>query len=115
MVFAALRLRLPLERHGLLAACRRSDPLQLLHAITFALNYLAWVHFIARHTSEDIAAEAQSFTVVVSQSMAVIAVIGFGWLTGSIGAHAYFVAAGFALVGAVLIWLSLLVACRRTT
>jgi PPP family 3-phenylpropionic acid transporter len=83
-------------------------PLQLLHAITFAMGYLSCVHFIALHTSEDIAAEAQSFYVVIQQTMAVIAVIGFGWLTGTLGAQAYFVAAGFAMLGAVLISSTLL-------
>ena len=39
--------------------------------------------------------------------MSVIALIAFGWLTGMMGAQAYFVAAAFALLGAVLIWLSI--------
>jgi PPP family 3-phenylpropionic acid transporter len=65
------------------------------------------VHFIANWTSEDIAAEAQSFFYVLQQAMSVIALIGFGWLTGLLGPHAYFVAAGFAAIGAALIWLSM--------
>src|SRR5690606_28918792 len=36
--------------------------LQLLHAITFAFAYFGGIHFIARWTSEDIAAEAQGFS-----------------------------------------------------
>ncbi|HEV7717777.1 MAG TPA: MFS transporter [Arsenicitalea sp.] len=81
--------------------------LQLLHSITFALGYLGCVHFIARWTSEDIAAEAQSFYVVLQQAMSVIALVGFGWLVPVLGEHAYFVAAGFALLGAALILISL--------
>ena len=81
--------------------------LQLLQSLTFALGYLGSVHFIANWTSEDIAAEAQSFFVVLQQGMSVIALVGFGWLIGVMGAHAYFIAALFALVGAGCVWLSL--------
>lgn len=87
--------------------------LQLLHALTFAMGYLSVVHFISLHTSETIAAEAQSFYVVLQQSMSVIAVLGFGWLTRSMGAHAYFVAAGFALLGVLVLIAALsATACR---
>jgi hypothetical protein len=65
------------------------------------------VHFIAKWTSEDIAAEAQSFYVVLQQAMSVIALVGFGWLVPMLGERAYFVAAGFALLGAGLILASL--------
>ncbi|MGV3651910.1 MAG: MFS transporter [Devosia sp.] len=87
--------------------------LQMLHAITFGMGYLGCVHFIAAHTSDTIAAEAQSFYVVLQQSMSVFAVIGFGWLTGFMGAEAYFVAAGFAGIGALIILFSLPLAARR--
>jgi len=73
--------------------------LQMLHAITFALGYLSVVQFIATHTRERIAAEAQSFYVVMQQSMSVTALVGFGFLGESLGAHAYFAAAGLALAG----------------
>lgn len=88
--------------------------LQMLHSVTFALGFLGCVHFIANWTSEDIAAEAQSFFVVLQQGMAVIALVGFGWLVGMMGPHAYFVAAAFAALGAVLIWLSLRMVQPRT-
>lgn len=81
--------------------------LQLLHSITFALGYMGCVHFIANWTSDDIAAEAQSFFQVLQQAMSVIALVGFGWLVGLIGAQSYFVAAAFAGLGGVLIWLSM--------
>jgi PPP family 3-phenylpropionic acid transporter len=87
--------------------------LQMLHAITFAMGYLGCVHFIAAHTSDSIAAEAQSFYVVLQQSMSVVAVVGFGWLTGFMGAEAYFVASGFAAIGAVIIMVSVPMAARR--
>lgn len=81
--------------------------LQLLHSITFALGFMGCVHFIANWTSEDIAAEAQSFFQVLQQGFSVIALLVFGWLIGLMGAKAYFAAAGFAAAGGVLIWLSL--------
>lgn len=82
-------------------------PLQLLHAFTFALGFMGCVNFIANWTSDEIAAEAQGFFQMLQQAMSVVALIAFGWLTGLMGAHAYFVAAAFAFVGAVLIWLSI--------
>jgi len=82
-------------------------PLQALNAITFALGYMGCMHFIANWTSDEIAAEAQGFFQMLQQAMSVIALVAFGWLTGMIGAKAYFVAAAFALLGAVLIFLSI--------
>ena len=82
-------------------------PLQLLHSVTFALGFMGCVHFIANWTSEDIAAEAQSFFQVLQQVMAVIAVTAFGWLSDAYGVHAYFASAAFAAVGGGLIFLSM--------
>ena len=62
--------------------------MQTLHAITFAIGYLGTVHFIANWTSEDIAAEAQSFSFVVQQGVAVVSLVVFGWLLGMFGARA---------------------------
>ncbi len=81
--------------------------LQLLHAITFAMGFMGCVHFIANWTSEDIAAEAQSFFQVLQQGMSVITLAGFGWLVALMGAQAYLVAALFAACGGGLVWLSL--------
>lgn len=89
-------------------------PLQLLHSVTFALGYLGCVHFIANWTSEEIAAEAQSFFQVLQQAMAVIAVTAFGWLAGIAGVHAYFASAAFAGVGAVLIFVSMRLMAPKT-
>jgi PPP family 3-phenylpropionic acid transporter len=88
--------------------------LQLLHAVTFALGFMGCVHFIANWTSEDIAAEAQSFFQVLQQGFSVVALVVFGWLVGLMGAHAYFAAAGFAAMGGILIWLSLQMMQPRT-
>lgn len=81
--------------------------LQLLHGVTFAVGFIGCMTFIANWTSEDIAAEAQSFFVVLQLAMATVAIAAFGWLAGIWGAQAYFASAAFAAVGGVLIWLSL--------
>jgi PPP family 3-phenylpropionic acid transporter len=81
--------------------------LQLLQSLSFAVGLLGAVHFIAKWTSEDIAAEVQSLFVVLQQAMSVIALTGFGWLVGFIGAHAYIVAGGCAFCGGICIWASM--------
>lgn len=81
--------------------------LQLLHSVTFALGFLGCVNFIANWTSEDIAAEAQSFAVMLQQGMAVLAIAGFGGLAGTWGAKAYLASAAFAALGALLVRVSL--------
>lgn len=81
--------------------------LQLLHGITYGLGFIACVNFISNWTSEDIAAEAQSFFVVLKQGLAVLALWGFGMLADRFGAQAYFASAAFAALGALAIWVSL--------
>ena len=88
--------------------------LQLLHGITFAMGYIGCVHFIANWTSEDIAAEAQSFFGVLQQAMSVIVILSFGTLFGLLGDRSFFASAGFAAAGAFLIWLSLRIKQPRT-
>lgn len=81
--------------------------LQLTHGLTFGLGYLGCVHFIANWTSEDIAAETQSLFTLLQQVSSAAALVGFGWMIGVLGPHAYFGAAAIAGVGALCIWLSL--------
>lgn len=81
--------------------------LQLTHGITYALGYLGCVHFIANWTSEDIAAETQSLFTVLQQVTSVVALIGFGWLMGLYGAHAFLFASLAAAIGTSCILLSL--------
>ena len=83
-------------------------PLQFFHAVTFALGYMGCMHFITNWTSDDIAAEAQGFFVMLQQSLNVITLAGFGWLIGVIGTKAWFVAAGFAMLGVVMILTSII-------
>ena len=89
--------------------------LQLLQAISFSLGFLASVHFITNWTSEDIAAEAQGYFVVLQQAMSVVSLVGFGWLVGLMGAHAYIVAGGFALLGGALVVVSIRMVGPKTT
>lgn len=81
--------------------------LQLLHAVTFALAYLGGIYFIANWTSEDIAAEAQSFSVMLQQGFIVLTLIAFGWLAARFGAQAWLLPAALSATGALLVWISL--------
>jgi PPP family 3-phenylpropionic acid transporter len=88
---------------------------QALHSVTFAIGYLGTVHFIANWTSEDIAAEAQSFSFVVQQGVAVVALILFGWLLGLFGTGAFYVASFMGLIGALCVVASLVLKPPRET
>jgi PPP family 3-phenylpropionic acid transporter len=81
--------------------------LQTLHAVTFAMGYLGGIYFIANWTSERIAAEAQGFSYVVQQTMSVVALLGMGWAYGEFGSWAWVGLGGYALAGALLVWLSI--------
>jgi PPP family 3-phenylpropionic acid transporter len=82
--------------------------LQALHAITFPFSYFGIMHFIVNWAPEDIAAEAQSFSSMLTQGLAVLTLALFGWLVGLIGGGAYFVASGMAVVAVMLAWWSLI-------
>ncbi len=81
--------------------------LQTLHAVTYPFSYFGIMHFIANWAPEDIAAEAQSFSSMLTQGLAVVTLVAFGWLVGLVGGGAYFVAAGMTFVAALLTWWSL--------
>jgi MFS transporter, PPP family, 3-phenylpropionic acid transporter len=80
--------------------------LQATHGLTYAMGFLACIQFIANWTSEDIAAEAQGFFVVLQQAMSVAAMAGFGLLMDRWGAGAHWGSAVFAGLGALAIWAS---------
>ena len=88
--------------------------LQALHAITLPFSYFGIMHFIANWAPEDIAAEAQSFSSMLTQGFAVVTLVLFGWLVGVMGGGAYFVASGMALVAALLAWWSLILRPSHT-
>lgn len=81
--------------------------LQLLHLGSYALGYMGVVNFITNWTSEDIAAQAQSVFVGIRQVVTVIALGSFGFLVGGLGSQAFYVAAGIAMLGGVMVLLSL--------
>ncbi|MBU1176550.1 MAG: MFS transporter [Alphaproteobacteria bacterium] len=79
--------------------------LQLTHAATFAIAYLGLLNFIANWTSEDIAAEAQSFAMVVQTGVIVVSLSSFGYLVDLFGNLAF--ASGVVtslLAAACLVW-----------
>ncbi len=80
---------------------------QVMHLFTFGLSYLGIINFIANWTGEEIAAQAQSTFVMIRQVFTVLALVGFGYLAGQIGAQSYFVAALLAAIGGLCIWVSL--------
>lgn len=77
--------------------------LQASHGLTYAMGFLACVQFIANWTSEDIAAEAQGFFVVLQQGMSVAAMAGFGLLMAQWGPGAHWGSAALAVAGALAI------------
>lgn len=81
--------------------------LQLLHLGSYALGYMGVVNFIANWTTEDIAAQAQSVFVVIRQVVTVFALAGFGFLVAGVGSQAFYIAGGIALLGAVMVLISL--------
>ncbi len=81
--------------------------LQALHAVTYPFSYFGIMHFIANWAPEEIAAEAQSFSSMLTQGLAVVTLVVFGWLVGLVGGGAYFAAAAMTLVAALLTWWSL--------
>lgn len=82
-------------------------PLQLLHAFTYAIGFLACTNLIADKTSEEIAAQAQSFFTVMQLGIAIPVLVGFGWLAGAFGAKAFLASSGLAGIGATILILSL--------
>lgn len=80
--------------------------LQALHGLSYGMGFLACVAFIARWTSEGIAAEAQGFFTVMQQAMSMLSMFGFGWIMASAGAAAWWWAVGLAAAGTAAIFLS---------
>lgn len=81
--------------------------LQTLHLATVGLTFLGITNFIANWTSEDIAAEAQSFAFVLQQAMSVVTLMTFGWLIAQFGVASFFAAAGLGVAALVCVVVSL--------
>ncbi|MEO9469440.1 MFS transporter [Parasphingorhabdus sp.] len=86
---------------------------QILHAFTYALGFLACTNFIADWTDEEIAAEAQSFFVVLQSAIAICALTSFGWLSQMFRAQAFLGSAGLALLGSLLVLMSIVLSNSR--
>jgi MFS transporter, PPP family, 3-phenylpropionic acid transporter len=82
-------------------------PLQSLHGISYALGFMAVQKFVNTHTSDDIAAQAQGFLMMLTQGMAVVAMLGFGMMVDGFGAQSYLAAAVMAVVGTAMVAASL--------
>ncbi|RUT33158.1 MFS transporter [Arsenicitalea aurantiaca] len=87
--------------------------LQLSNMITFGLSYLGIINFIANWTGEDMAAEAQSFYVVIRQIVTVLALSGFGVLMAHFGAGGFYGASAMAFAGALCVIASLILMSPR--
>lgn len=82
--------------------------LQLLHAVTYVVGFLAVINFISEWTSEEIAAEAQFFFLVLNLAAMIVAILGFGWIAEQWGAGAYLALATLPAMGAILVAVSIL-------
>ena len=80
--------------------------LQALHGITYGLGFLACVGVVGRWTSEEIAAEAQGFFVMLQQGFSVCCMFGFGWLHSQIGNDAWWGAMILASLGTLAVFAS---------
>ena len=79
---------------------------QLMHALTFGVAFLASANFIADNTGEEIAASAQAVLTMTFQVIGVLLLLSFGWLANQAGLAAYFALAGVASLAVVLIALA---------
>ncbi|MCU0907771.1 MAG: MFS transporter [Rhodobacteraceae bacterium] len=82
-------------------------PLQAMHGITYGLGFMAVQKFVNTHTSDDIAAQAQGFLMMLTQGVSVAAMLGFGLLVDGFGAASYLAAAVLAVAGTAMVAASL--------
>lgn len=81
--------------------------LQITHAVTFGVSYLGLMNFITNWTSEDIAAEAQSFAMMVQTGVIVVSLSSFGYLVDLFGNLAFAAGTVTSLIGAGFVFWSL--------
>jgi PPP family 3-phenylpropionic acid transporter len=82
-------------------------PLQAMHGVTYGLGFMAVQKFVNTHTSDDIAAQAQGFLMMLTQGVSVAAMLGFGLLVDGFGAVSYLAAAVLAVAGTIMVAASL--------
>jgi PPP family 3-phenylpropionic acid transporter len=78
-----------------------------MHGVTYGLGFMAVQKFVNTHTSDDIAAQAQGFLMMLTQGVSVAAMLGFGLLVDGFGAVSYLAAAVLAVAGTVMVAASL--------
>lgn len=89
--------------------------LQLLHGITFALGFLACVTYIGRNSPVNVAAEAQSFFLVLQQIAAIAVITVFSWLAAGTSTMAFSGNAIMAFVGTGVVVFGLWLGRNRAT
>lgn len=81
--------------------------MQLGQAVTFTFSYLGCLYFIAKRTSEDISAEAQSLFGVMMQGFSILVVSSFGIAFGVIGVNAFWVCVALSALAMAMVQISL--------
>ncbi|MEM5473616.1 MFS transporter [Hoeflea sp. AS60] len=81
--------------------------MQLGQAVTFTFSYLGCLYFIAKRTSEDISAEAQSLFGVMMQGFSILVVSSFGIAFGVIGVNAFWICVGLSVLAIAMVQVSL--------
>ncbi|WP_417434882.1 MFS transporter [Hoeflea sp.] len=81
--------------------------MQLGQAVTFTFSYLGCLYFIAKRTSEDISAEAQSLFGVMMQGLSILVVSSFGVAFGVIGVNAFWICVVLSALAIAMVQLSL--------
>jgi PPP family 3-phenylpropionic acid transporter len=81
--------------------------MQLGQAVTFTFAYLGCLYFIAKRTSEDISAEAQSLFGVMMQGASIVVVTGFGLAFGVVGVHAFWICVALSALALAMVQCSL--------
>lgn len=81
--------------------------MQLGQAVTFTFSYLGCLYFIAKRTSEDISAEAQSLFGVMMQGLSILVVSSFGIAFGVIGVNAFWICVALSALAMAMVQMSL--------
>ena len=81
--------------------------MQLGQAVTFTFSYLGCLYFIAKRTSEDISAEAQSLFGVMMQGFSILVVSSFGIAFGVVGVNAFWICVALSALAMAMVQISL--------
>ena len=80
--------------------------LQIMHALTYGLMFIATVNFISRRVDDSVAAKAQSLYATITTGSVALAAIASGLAYASIGIAGYWLMVIMCMAGALLIGLS---------